>query len=119
MAQSTIVTLMSAQGTPGGTTTARVGDQQPAASYYVAGKNLQTITWSFQNNFNGTVRVQASLATAPGVFDWFNVYTIPVTPLNVGPPQSGFYNLDGNYVWLRVNISAWSQGAINAISASY
>jgi hypothetical protein len=119
MAQTTTVQLMSAQPAPGSAAVSKVGDKQPAAGYYIAGRDTNTITWNLQNMFNATVKIQASLATTPGVFDWFDVYTISVTPRNVGPAQSGYYNLQGNYVWLRVNITNWTAGTITAISASY
>jgi hypothetical protein len=119
MAQTTTVTLMPATAAPGTTTIVKVGDKQKAAGYYTAGRDINTITWSLQNSFSGTVKIQASLATTPGVFDWVDVYTITVSPSNVGPAQSGYYNLQGNYVWLRVNISAWSAGSISSIAASY
>lgn len=119
MAQTTTVTLMPATAAPGTASINKVGDKQQAAGYYIAGRDTNTITWNLQNMFNGTVKIQASLATTPGVFDWFDVYTIPVSPLNVGPAQTGYYNLQGNYVWLRANITNWSAGSISAIAASY
>ena len=119
MAQTTTVTLMPALPAPAGSPISILGEKQQAAAYYIAGRELQTITWSFQNSFNGVVKVQASLATTPGIFDWFDVYTIPVNAATSGPPQAGFYNLLGSYVWLRVNISAWSAGYITLVAASY
>jgi hypothetical protein len=119
MAQTTTVILMPSMAAPGSSAISRVGDKQPAAGYYIAGRNTNTITWSMQNMFNATVKIQASLATTPGVFDWFDVHTITATPSNVGPAQSGYYNLQGNYVWLRVNITNWTAGSIAQIAASY
>ena len=119
MAQTTVVTLMPATAAPGAAAVSKIGDKQQAAGYYIAGRDTNTITWNLQNSFSGTVKIQASLATTPGVFDWFDVYTIAVSPSNVGPAQSGYYNLQGNYVWLRVNITAWTAGSITSISVSY
>jgi hypothetical protein len=119
MAQTTTLTLMPTTPAPGVTAVSKVGDKQQAAGYYVAGRDTNTIIWNLQNSFNATVKIQASLVTNPSGLDWFDVYTITANPSNVGPPQSGYYNLRGNYVWLRVNITNWTAGSITQIVVSY
>ena len=132
MAQGTTVVLIPQTAYPGppGTTAAFVGTKQQAAAYYLANRNLQTITWNLgqtpqpqnQNGnpvFVGNIEIQASIATAPGGdTDWFNVYSIDTTPdqYNV---QAGFYNLVGNYIWLRAVVTDWTQGPISLITANY
>ena len=131
MAQGTTVTLVPQTAYPGppGTSIAFDGDQQQAAAYYLANRNLQTISWNLgpvpqeQNNaaptFLGNIDIQASIATSPSSdSDWYTVYSIDTTP-DSNNVQAGFYNLNGNYVWLRAVVYNWTQGAISLVSASY
>ena len=125
MAQATISILIPQTSYIGSNPLSIVGDKQQAAAYYLANNDLQTITWNVGTNiagnsptyFVGTVKIQASLATSPGVFDWFDVYTLPISSTATG--QSGYYNLMGNYVWLRALVTQWTAGPILAIAASY
>lgn len=124
MSQSTVYTLIPSTAHSGSLSLSLTGEKRQAAAYYVAGRDLQTVTWSLGNvtalspvYFVGVIVIQASLATTPGVFDWFNVYTIPVSSTSDG--QSGYYNLSGNYVWLRATVTQWTQGPIGAVSVSY
>jgi hypothetical protein len=125
MAQTSIAVLIPQTNYVGTNPLSIVGEKQQAAAFYLANSNLQTITWNVGNNINGnsptyfvgTVKIQASLVTNPGVFDWFDVYTLPITATATG--QSGFYNLMGNYVWLRAVVTQWTAGSILSIAASY
>lgn len=132
MAQGTTVTLLPQLAYPGppGTVCAFVGEKQQAAAYYLSNRDLQTISWNLgpgpqPNNqpanpvFIGDVEIQVSIATSPsGDSDWFSVYSLPTTP-GTNNVQTGFYNLVGNYVWIRAVVSNWTQGPIALVSASY
>jgi len=144
MAQGTTVVLLPQTPHPGphGSSQSIKGDPKPAASYILAASNLQTITWNLQynlanpnppnntdvspsNNFSGTIHIQASLVDDPSEIlagvnaddsNWFKVFEIPTS----GPSQyDGYYNLVGNYVWLRARVTNWTQGTIYQITASY
>lgn len=125
MAQATVAILIPQTNYVGSNPLSIVGDRQQAAAYYLANSNLQTITWNVGSNVNGNtptyfvgnVSIQASLATDPGAFDWFDVYTLPIE--SSATTQSGYYNLAGNYVWLRAVVTQWTAGPIQAIAASY
>jgi hypothetical protein len=125
MAQTTIVTLIPQTSYLGSNPLSIVGERQQAASYYLANSNLQTIIWNLGNSINGNspvyfvgnITIQASLSSTPGAFDWFDVYTLPISSTSTG--QSGFYNLTGNYVWLRAVVTQWTAGTIQSIAASY
>jgi len=124
MAQATIAILIPQTNYVGSNPLSIIGVKQQAASYYIAGKDLQTVTWSLGNlvtnsptYFVGNITIQASLATSPGVTDWFNVYSIPVSSTLTG--QTGYYNLVGNYVWLRAVVTQWTAGPISTIAVSY
>lgn len=140
MAQSTVVNLLPQTSHPGpqGSSQSVIGEKKQAAAYTLAARDLQTITWNLQynlanpnppnnsvspsNNFSGTIHIQASLVenpqdptdNTPG--DWFKVYEIPVSGSN---QYDGYYNLVGNYVWLRAKVTNWTQGSIYLITASY
>ena len=125
MAQATISVLIPQTNYVGNNPLTVIGLKQQAASYYIASRDLQTIIWNLGNNlqsqspvyFTGDITIQASLATTPGVYDWFDVYSISVTQTPTG--QSGYYNLAGNYIWLRAVVKNWTGGPIQAISAAY
>lgn len=129
MAQSTVLVLLPQRTYPGpqGTAISYVGDKQQAAAYYLANKDLQTITWNVSsgqpsNNSNvitepafvGIIKIQASLVTNPSETDWFDLYTIPTDSA-----FSGYRNLSGNYVWLRASVSSWTAGTIKLVTVSY
>lgn len=125
MAQSTVIVLVPYTSHTGTNPLNITSDRQPAAAYYVANRGLQTIIWNLGNNIGGTtptyfvgvVTIQASLASTPGAFDWFDVYTVPVESNSDG--QSGYYNLSGNYVWIRSVVTQWTAGPIQSIAMSY
>ena len=115
MAQTTTVVLIPQTSHPGGSATAEIyGDEQQAAAYYLANRDLQTITWHFSGTFQGDCKIQASLETDPGSGDWFDVYEI-----NTTSELDGYHNLYGNFVWLRAVVSGWTQGTVQLVTASY
>ena len=50
-----------------------VGNSQPAASYVITPRALQTVNINL-SDVNGNIVIQATLATNPGDNDWFKVY---------------------------------------------
>lgn len=116
MAQTTIVNLLTQTAHPGPDSTSVniQGEKQQAAAYYLANRDLQTITWHFSGTFQGICKIQASLENDPGESDWFDVYT-PDTSSEL----DGYHNLTGNFVWLRAIVNDWTQGTIQLVTASY
>ena len=116
MAQTTTVVLIPQTSHPGpfNEPIELIGDRQQAAAYYLANRDLQTITWHFSSTFNGNSKIQASLETDPGADDWFDLYEI-----NVSSQKDGYHNQSGNFVWLRAVVHNWTQGTIQLITASY
>jgi len=123
MPQVTTVQLLPQRSFPGptGSTYEWVGEKREAAAYYLANRDLQTVTWILSNQGNsnpnytfvGNITIQASLSTNPGTTDWFDVYDVNTNQ------YSGFENISGNYVWLRAKVYNWTQGIINTVNASY
>lgn len=107
-----------------------VGARQPASSYYLGCKDLQTVNIS-TTGFTGTVIVEASLFTDPSSSavepsNWFEVYKLQATA--IGIPGSGEVknantdlgvNINGSYVWLRARIQDFSSGTVNWVKVSY
>lgn len=94
------------------------GDKQPAASYYVASRSLQTVTWGL-TTFKGTLYIEASLVENPtNNSDWFVVYTLATG--NSTLTQNGFTNIEGNFVWLRTRIDPFElNGVVQYIKVTY
>lgn len=121
MSQNTIVVLLPNTPHVGeqGSAYAITGRAQQAAGYYVALRNMQTISWNLSSNFIGQIVIQASLDTTPtDTGNWATIHTI-VTPNTSNPVYNGYVNLQGNYVWLRAVATSWTQGTIRQITASY
>ena len=116
MAQTTILTLLP-QTTHNPQTNLVRGTKQPAAAYYLANSDLQTVSWSI-NNFSGTMSIQVSLVTSPNETsdsDWFTVHSQAYTSTS-----GTFYsNINGNFVWIRARIANFTQGVIQYIKVSY
>ena len=97
-------------------------DKEQGEGYY-NGAGLHTVTyipWAEQdsnyrtnNNFRGTVVMQATLATSPTESDWFELTDTAseFTSLN---HSNVFHNFSGNYVWIRAKVVV-SSGVLQAI----
>lgn len=115
MAQNTIYNLIPQTAHPLGSDPESVyGERYQAAAYLLSNRDLQTITWHFSGTFDGDARIEASLVTDPGDSDWYTVYEIPVSS-----QLDGYYNLTGNFVWLRAVVTDWTAGEIQLITVSY
>ena len=92
------------------------GDKQKAAAFYRAGRNLQTITWSF-TSVKCTMYIEATLAENPTNNDWFPVYTLATG--NSILTQNSFTNLEGKYTWIRCRVDPFTDGVIQSVKVSY
>jgi len=88
---------------------AAIGD-----GYYGSGDGLHSASYSV-TNFLGTINLQGTLVKAPVDADWFN---ISGTSYN-GTANAGILttssNFTGNFVWVRANVTVFSQGTINKV----
>lgn len=94
-----------------------VGNSQPAASYYINPKALQTVNINL-SDVNGNIIIQATLATDPGENDWFKVYEL-VADSNANANSSMYTNVEGSYVYMRAKVEDFSQGVVNFVKLSY
>lgn len=126
---------------PLNTTTAQTYTSTPvkAANYYGLNNSLQTVEVRV-TDFIGTVTMQATLASAPVEADWFAVnlttqgYSVDTTGLitharktqlqyGLDYPDYGLrteiYNFEGNYIWIRAKLTAFTAGTLNGIKVNY
>lgn len=102
-----------------------IGEEKPAASYYLAGKDLQTVNVNLAG-VTGNIVIQASLATNPITVDWFNVYTLEAnasapanSQANLNSTTNQAFNLEGNFVWMRAKIEDFASGVVQYVKLSY
>ena len=102
-----------------------VGDEQPAASYIITPRALQTVNINL-TEVNGNIIIQATLATTPGEGDWFKVYELEANAnaaSNSAPLEasnaSTYTNITGNFVYLRAKMVDFNSGGINFVKLSY
>ena len=91
--------------------------QYKGDGYYSRSDGFHTVQYNV-TGFIGTIDAQASLADAPVEADWFNITTsqmISVDDSSTYNTGSFIYNFTGNYVWVRIKITNWTDGTINSI----
>ena len=88
----------------------------PAANYYGGQGSLQTIIYQLQD-FVGTIRIEATLNDSQESAPWFEVATYG----DGSTVETGTIpvNITGNFTWLRAEITNFSGGTIQSITASY
>ena len=111
-------TILTNQVHPGDSSTETVtGTAYKGDGYYGRADGLHTVQYNL-TGFNGTIQMQASLALAPTDDDWFTVSgpTHTSTDSEGSNSTGGFiYNFTGNFVWVRVYVSDWTDGDIRNI----
>jgi len=93
------------------------GEAKPAANYFRGRGALQTVTYIF-SGFVGDIRVQATLDADPEKAVWVTVDEI-VSDSSTQYTGTYTQNILGNYTWLRVNVSNFTDNIINSITATY
>ena len=128
-------TILSANAHPGDSTIETVtGDKFKGDGYYGRSDGLHTIQIDL-NGFLGDVQLQGTLAIDPTADDWFTVrlgsgQTIDTTgkifnaitsklEYTDNETSSKTYNFTGNYVWVRVYVSNWTDGTVNSIKLNH
>jgi hypothetical protein len=94
-----------------------VGEPQPAANYYRGRSALQTVTYVLQE-FVGNIFIEATLDTDPATATWVAVDQLLA---DQSTPITGTYsaNLTGNYTWLRVRVTDFTDNIIKSITVTY
>jgi len=92
-------------------------DSAQAADYYRGRGGLQTVTFSL-DQFEGRIVLQATLDTLAATATWFDVYEIgdgSTTPITDYHPES----ILGNFVWMRLHVTAFEGGTVNSVTITY
>ncbi len=102
-----------------------IGNSQPAASYYLGNRDLQTINTKL-SGCTGNIIVEATLATNPSSNDWFKVYELEANAnaTSNSSPQlasnaSVYTNIEGNFVFMRAKIEDFQGGTVQFVKVSY
>ena len=93
------------------------GAKYKGDGYYGRSDGFHTVQYSI-TGFTGIVAIQCTLAINPVEADWFNITTsqmISVDDSSTYNTGSFIYNFTGNYVWVRIKITNWTDGTINSI----
>ncbi len=95
------------------------GNSQPAAAYYIANRDLQTVNVNL-TGVTGNVVIEATLASSPGAADWFKVYELAANnTANVNNNATLYTNIDGNFVYMRAKVVDFAEGIVNFVKLSY
>ena len=96
-----------------------VSDKSKGDGYYSQPDGVHTVAYQIINlgdstdDFNGTVKMQGTLATTPTEDDWFDVADTTFTADTSTVTSSA--NFTGNYVWVRSKVASVTAGTVNSI----
>ena len=97
-----------------GTTTVgtTVGDKYKADGYFGLTDGLHTVSYN-TTAFDGTIKMQGTLASSPTEDDWFDIAdTTLTTDLST---TIASYNFTGNFVYVRAKATSVTAGGITKI----
>jgi hypothetical protein len=93
------------------------GDRQQAANYYGGFGGLQTVAF-YLNQFQGRIRIEATLDSNPEVDDnWFMISDFDSR--TTATTNNFSRNITGNFTWIRARVEDFDAGTISKIMLSY
>lgn len=139
MATTTTVTLIpttshgTALGNYDGSSLDFSSDKVKGDGYYGFSDGMHTVAWRV-SGIVGTVKIQGSLVQDPADTDWVDIdlreadgnfsatadgliseVTTTSQVYATATTESRVYNVKGNFVWIRANISNFTAGTINTV----
>ena len=99
-----------------------VTDKAKGDGYYSQPDGVHTVAYQVVNrgdstdDFNGTIKMQGSLATTPTEDDWFDISNTTLTS-DLSTTISSF-NFTGNFVWVRAKIETTNSSGNGAMVLS-
>ena len=103
-------TILSANAHPGDSTSVTVnGSNFKGDGYYGRSDGLHTVQYDYVG-FTGTMKIEATLATAPVDSDWFQVDSVTLS----NQTGTSISNFTGNYIWLKATV-IYTDGTVNSI----
>ena len=116
-------TILSNQNHPGDSTTQTVtGEKFKGDGYYGRSDGLHTVQYTV-SGFEGSIDIQATLATTPTDDDYFTVasaqHISTFEDSSNAKDGSFIYNFTGNYVWIRAKVHTWTDGNVSSITLNH
>ena len=103
-------TILSNQVHAGDSTNTTVtGEKFKGDGYYGRSDGFHTVQYNLAD-FNGTIKMQGTLATTPTEADNFDIAGTE----SQGSNGSYFYNFTGNFVWVRVVVN-YTSGTVQSV----
>ena len=103
-------TILSNQVHAGDSTNTTVtGEKFKGDGYYGRSDGFHTVQYNLAD-FNGTIKMQGTLATTPTEADYFDIAGTE----SQGSNGSYFYNFTGNCVWVRVVVN-YTSGTVQSV----
>jgi hypothetical protein len=103
---------------PNNTSTTQVYNsyKEKGSGYYGSATGFHTVMYTANHEFNGTITMQASLATEPIEADWFDVNSTSVSYQGNDRTDStvDYFNFAGNFVWVRGQVTI-DRGTVQSI----
>ena len=96
------------------------GEKFKGDGYYGRSDGIHTVQY-IHAGFEGIIAMQGTLAVDPQEEDWFTINeTVSEIELDsTTTSKSSIKNFVGNFVWVRVAVSNWTTGTINAVLLSH
>ena len=89
--------------------------------YFGGSDGVHTVMYTATNDFQGSISMQASLASDPASNDWFDINDTAVTYTELDTRTTStvdYFNFIGNFVWVRGVVSI-SAGAVESIQYNH
>lgn len=96
-------------------------DKVQGDGYFGGSDGVHTVMYTATSDFQGSVSMQASLASEPTSNDWFTVNDTTVTYTALDSRTSftvDYFNFTGNFVWVRGVVSI-NAGAVESIQYNH
>jgi hypothetical protein len=101
-----------------------VTDKYQGDGYYSQVDGVHTVAYHVSagsvtsaNNFNGSIKMQGSLATIPTEDDWFDITGTTFTADSSTSVSA--YNFTGNFVWVRAKCYNWTTASSSVTKILY
>jgi hypothetical protein len=114
-------TILSNQSHPDSNTIETLtGGKFKGDGYYGRSDGIHTVQYIYAG-FAGTLAMQGTLAVDPQEEDWFTIQetVFEADPDSTSTSKSSIKNFVGNFIWVRVAVSNWTTGTINAVLLSH
>ena len=120
MPATTSVTLLpttafgSASGNYDGSAAAFNSDKIKGDGYYGFSDGVHTVQTRI-TSLVGTIKIQGTLVKDPADTDFVDIVTVNESDGSTAVTNSFLNNFTGNFVWIRIAVSAFTAGSINNI----